>query len=591
MIVSINPASGEQLATFDPYDADRVDRMLTAAVVAQSNWRWSEVQRRTELLESLAGTLRDRKAELAALITSEMGKPLAEAAAEIEKCAINCEYYATNAPGFLAAETITAEGRVEVDPLGVVLAVMPWNYPFWQFFRFIAPALAAGNGAILKPANSVPRCALAIESVLRDSGVPDGLVGVLLVETDQVAGLIADDRIAAVTFTGSTEVGSIIAEQAGRALKKQVLELGGSDPFIVLADADLEVAAATAVTARFLNAGQSCVNAKRFIVEESVADEFVARFSAAVGRLVVGDPVDDGTTIGPLARAGLRDTLDDQVRRTVEAGATLVRGGEVADRVGFYYQPTVLDHVLPGMAAFDEETFGPVAAITRVRDADEAIRLANQTEFGLGASLWTAQERASELVRRLDAGAVFVNAMVASDPRLPFGGIKRSGYGRELGVHGMREFMNLKTVWSSDPAPRLVIKPDDVEVFDRGSGVRTVPYVGAWNSESNKITTGTTVFAVGTRIPLHSHNVEESVLVFAGQATAVIGDERIDLEAGDATWVPAGVPHQFINRGDGELTIYWVYGGRAVTRTMTATGVTVAHLSAADRGAVAASGK
>jgi len=591
VIASINPATGEQLATFDPYDSERVDHLLAAAVVAQSNWRWSEVRQRAELLESLAATLRARKAELAALITSEMGKPLTEAAAEIEKCAITCEYYATNAEGFLAAETVTAQGRIEVEPLGVVLAVMPWNYPFWQFFRFAAPALAAGNGGILKHANSVPRCALAIESVLRDAGVPAGLVGAVLVETEQVARLIADDRIAAVTFTGSTEVGSIIAEQAGRALKKQVLELGGSDPFIVLADADLDAAATTAVTARFLNTGQSCVNAKRFIVEESVADEFVARFTAAVDRLVLGDPVDEGTTIGPLARAGLRDTLHDQVRRTVDAGATLVRGGESADRPGYYYQPTLLDHVVPGMAAFDEETFGPLAAITRVSDADEAIRLANQTEFGLAASLWTAQDRAPELIRRIDAGAVFVNAMVASDPRLPFGGIKRSGYGRELGVHGMREFMNVKTVWSADPAPRLVIRPDEVEVFDRGSGVRTVPYVGAWNNESNKITTGTTVFAVGTQIPLHSHNVEESVLIFSGRATAVIGGERVDLEAGDATWVPAGVPHQFINRGDGELIIYWVYGGRAVTRTMTSTGVTVAHLSAADRGAVAASGK
>ena len=591
MIASINPASGEELVTFDAYNADRLDAMLTAAVVAQSNWRWVEVSERTDLLTSLADTLRSRKPELAAIITSEMGKPLTEAVAEIEKCAINCEYYASHAEGFLAAETVTPDSRVEFEPLGVVLAVMPWNYPFWQFFRFAAPALATGNGAILKHANSVPRCALAIESVLRDAGMPAGLIGVVLVETEQVAGLIEDDRIAAVTFTGSTEVGSIIAAQAGRALKKQVLELGGSDPFIVLADADLEAAAQTAVTARFLNTGQSCVNAKRFIVEESVADEFVTRFGNAVDRLVLGDPVDRATTIGPLARANLRDTLHGQVRRTVDAGATLVRGGEAVDGPGFYYQPTVLDHVRPGMAAFDEETFGPVAAITRVRDADEAIRLANQTEFGLAASLWTQPERSRELTRRLDAGAVFVNAMVASDPRLPFGGIKRSGYGRELGVHGMREFMNTKTVWSAEPAPRLVIRPDDVEMFDRGSGVRTVPYVGAWNCGPNRVTTGTTVFAVGTEIPLHSHNVEESVLVFSGQATAVIDGERVDLEAGDATWVPAGVPHRFINRGDGELTIYWVYGGREVTRTMTATGVTVAHLSARDRGAVAASGK
>jgi succinate-semialdehyde dehydrogenase / glutarate-semialdehyde dehydrogenase len=332
------------------------------------------------------------------------------------------------------------------------------------------------------------------------------------------------------------------------------------------------------------------VNAKRMIVEASVADRFVTLFCAALDRLVMGDPLDRATTLGPLAREGLRDTVDDQVRRTVDAGATLLRGGEAVGP-GFYYRPTVLDHVRPGMAAFDEETFGPVAAIVRAADADEAIELANRTEFGLGASLWTAQDRAAELVRRIEAGAVFVNAIVASDPRLPFGGIKQSGYGRELGVDGMREFMNVKTVWSADPAPRLVIRPAEVEVFDRGSGVRTVPYVGAWNSASNKITTGTTIFAVGTEIPMHSHNVEESVLVFAGQATAVIDGERVDLEAGDATWVPAGVPHQFINRGAGELTIYWVYGGREVTRTLTATGVTVAHLSASDRGAVAAAGK
>ncbi|MFG1908595.1 aldehyde dehydrogenase family protein [Kribbella sp. NPDC048928] len=590
MIATINPATGERLAAFEPYDQDRVDRLLDAALFAQGNWRRTPVDERTVLLQSIAGTLRARSDGLAHLISTEMGKPITEAEAEIEKCALTCEYYAANAAGFLAAEQVTTEGRIEVEPLGVVLAVMPWNFPFWQFFRFAAPALAAGNGAILKHANTVPQTALAIESVLAEAGMPRGLIGVALVETDQVAGLIADHRIAAVTFTGSTEVGRIIASQAGQALKKQVLELGGSDPFIVLADADLEAAARTAVKARFLNTGQSCVNAKRLIVEESVADEFVARLAAEVERLVVGDPLQRATTLGPLARGVLRDTLHDQVRRTVEAGATLVCGGAPVEP-GFYYAPTVLDHVLPGMAAFDEETFGPVAAVVRARDADEAIRLANETEFGLGASLWTSPERSAGLVRRIDAGAVFVNAMVASDPRLPFGGIKQSGYGRELGADGMREFMNVKTVWSPEPAPRLVIRPDETEVFDRGSGVRTVPYVGAWNNDANRITTGTTTFAVGTEIPLHSHNVEESVLVFVGQATAVIDGERVDLEAGDATWVPAGVPHQFINRGAGEMVIYWVYGGRAVTRTMTATGVTVQHLSAADRGAVAANEK
>jgi succinate-semialdehyde dehydrogenase/glutarate-semialdehyde dehydrogenase len=590
VIASINPATGEQLASFEPYDAGDVDRLLSAALLAQSNWRLTDIGARTALLQSIADTLRIRKDGLAHLITAEMGKPITEAEAEIEKCAVTCEYYAATAESFLAAEQLTADGRIEVEPLGVVLAVMPWNFPFWQFFRFAAPALAAGNGAILKHANTVPQSALAIESVLTDAGMPPGLIGVALVETEQVAELIADPRIAAVTFTGSTEVGRIIAAQAGAALKKQVLELGGSDPFIVLADADLKAAATTAVKARFLNTGQSCVNAKRLIVEESVADEFVDLFALEVEKLQAGDPLDRGTTLGPLARDGLRDTLHDQVRRTVEAGATLVCGGEPAEP-GFYYLPTVLDHVVPGMAAFDEETFGPVAAVVRARDAEEAIRLANQTEFGLGASLWTTPERSADLVRRIDAGAVFVNAMVASDPRLPFGGIKQSGYGRELGGFGMREFMNVKTVVSPEPAPRLVIRPAETEVFDRGSGVRTVPYVGAWNAAANRITTGTTVFAVGTEIPMHSHNVEESVLVFSGQATAVIDGERVDLEAGDATWVPAGVPHQFINRGDSEMTIYWVYGGRAVTRTMTATGVTVQHLSAADRGAVAAAEK
>jgi succinate-semialdehyde dehydrogenase/glutarate-semialdehyde dehydrogenase len=599
MIRSINPATGEQLATFDPDSDQSVDERLTTATLAQAAWRQTPVGERTELLRRLAKTLRDKSADLALLVSQEMGKPLAEARAEIEKCAITCEYYATNAIGFLADEPVrsnASQSRIVYDPLGVVLAVMPWNYPFWQFFRFAAPALAAGNGIVLKHANSVPQSALAIAAVIHAAGTPEGLVQVLLVETKKVAELIADDRIAAVTFTGSTEVGTIIASQAGAALKKQVLELGGSDPFVVLADADVQAAAETAVKARFTNVGQSCVNAKRFIVEESVADEFVDAFVAATDRLVVGDPLDAETTIGPLARADLRVTLHEQARRSVEAGAKLLRGGVPVDRPGYYYQPTVLDHVVPGMAAFDEETFGPLAAITRAADADEAIRLANQTEFGLGAALWTGDPaKAEQYSRQLDAGAVFVNGMVASDPRLPFGGIKRSGYGRELGPHGMREFMNTKTVWvgpvTTPESECLVVRPDETDVFDRGNGVVTTPYVGSWNSTHNGVTTGTTTFKVGTQIPLHSHNVEESVLILRGNAVAVIGGERVELKAGDATWVPAGVPHHFINVGDDEMTIYWVYGGRAVTRTLTATGITVAHLSDGDRGAVATAGK
>jgi succinate-semialdehyde dehydrogenase/glutarate-semialdehyde dehydrogenase len=332
----------------------------------------------------------------------------------------------------------------------VVLAIMPWNYPIWQVVRFLAPAFAAGNGAILKHAANVPQCAMAIERIVAEAGAPEGLFASLRVEPETVGRLIADPRIAAVTLTGSTQVGMIVAGQAGHALKKQVLELGGSDPFVVLADADIERAAAMAVTARFTNAGQSCVNAKRFIVDAAVADAFVEAFVAKASALVLGDPTADGTTLGPLARANLRAAIADQVERSVAAGARAVIGGAAGEGAGFFYQPTILDHVVPGMAAFDEETFGPAAAIIRARDTEEAIALANRTAFGLGASIWTRDtQRGLDLARRIDAGAVFVNAMVASDPRVPFGGIKASGYGRELGDLGLREFTNAKTIRSA----------------------------------------------------------------------------------------------------------------------------------------------
>lgn len=451
MITSINPATGAELARFAPQSADEVDAILTGAATAQADWRRLAVAERTPLLRRMAEVLRQNRERYAALITAEMGKPVTEALAEIDKSATTCEYYAEQAPVHLAdrpVESNASESAVVYDPLGVVLAVMPWNYPFWQFFRFAAPALAAGNGALLKHANNVPQCALAVEEVVREAGAPEGLCRTLLIDVDQVAGIIADPRVAAVTLTGSTEVGAIVAAQAAAVLKKQVLELGGSDPFVVLADADIPAAAATAVKARYVNVGQSCVNAKRFIVEEAVADEFVAAFVAAAAALKVGDPADPATAIGPMARASLRATLHDQVERSVTAGAELKLGGTVPEGPGYYYPPTVLDHVKPGTAAFDEETFGPVAAITRAADADEAITLANTTEYGLGAALWTSDlDRARRLTRVLDAGAVFVNGMVASDPRLPFGGIKRSGYGRELGAEGIREFTNTKTVW------------------------------------------------------------------------------------------------------------------------------------------------
>jgi succinate-semialdehyde dehydrogenase/glutarate-semialdehyde dehydrogenase len=451
MIQSINPATGEEIARFDLHSPQDVDAALTKAVAAQAVWREVPIAERVELLRRMAKVLRANAERYARMITREMGKPLPESAGEIEKCAWNCDFYAEQAPKFLADEVVAStaqESLIAYDPLGVVLAIMPWNYPFWQFFRFVAPALAAGNGAILKHANNVPECALACEEVMREAGAPEGLMRTILIEAKDVAAIIADDRIAAVTLTGSTEVGAIVASQAGKALKKQVLELGGSDPFIVLADADIEEAARVAVKARFVNVGQSCVNAKRFIVEESIADRFVAAYIKGVGELKVGDPMESDTNIGPMARANLRDTLHDQVKRSVAAGATLAVGGEFVDRPGFYYAPTVLDHVTPEAAAFTEETFGPVAAIIRVKDADEAIRLANQTEFGLGAALWTKDlANARKLARTIEAGAVFINGMVASDPRLPFGGIKRSGYGRELGYHGIREFTNIKTIW------------------------------------------------------------------------------------------------------------------------------------------------
>ncbi|QDG88176.1 NAD-dependent succinate-semialdehyde dehydrogenase [Pseudarthrobacter sp. NIBRBAC000502770] len=451
MITAINPTTGEKIADYDLHSSREVDAALSDAAKAQSEWRNSEPAKRSQLLRSIASVLRADAARYAGLITEEMGKPITEAQAEIEKCAVTLDYYAENAARFLDFEEIPSNAirsGVVYDPLGVVLAIMPWNYPFWQFFRFLAPALAAGNGAILKHANNVPACALEVEKIVNAAGAPAGLVKTLLIEASDVAAIIADDRIAAVTLTGSTEVGQIVAAQAGAALKKQVLELGGSDPFIVLADADVQEAAKIAVKARFTNAGQSCVNAKRFIIEDAVADEFVAAFTSNVQALTVGDPRSPETQIGPMARGNLRSDLHSQVQRTLEAGATLLTGGRPGEGDGYYYEPTVIDNVTADQAAFTEETFGPVAAIIRVSGPAEAIELANQTEFGLGAALWTTDlARADKLVRAIDAGAVFVNGMVASDARLPFGGIKKSGYGRELGPQGLREFVNVKTVW------------------------------------------------------------------------------------------------------------------------------------------------
>jgi succinate-semialdehyde dehydrogenase/glutarate-semialdehyde dehydrogenase len=387
----------------------------------------------------------------AALITAEMGKPLEEARQEIEKCAWTCEHYADNGPAYLEpeqAKTPASKSYVAFDPLGVVLAIMPWNFPFWQFFRFAAPAIMAGNGMLLKHASNVPQCAVAIEKVCAGAGLPEGLMQTLLIASDQVEAIIADDRVAAITLTGSSAVGATVAAQAGAHLKKQVLELGGSDPFIVLADADIEAAAKAAVSSRFRNAGQSCIAAKRFIVVEAVADAFRNAFRRQIEALKVGDPTDPATTVGPMARDNLRQDLIAQVEASVQRGAHVVMGGKAIDGPGFFYAPTLLDHVTTDMPVFTEETFGPAAALIRVKDTEDAIQLANQTEYGLGAAIWSRDTaKAEALARRIEAGSVFINAIVASDARVPFGGVKKSGYGRELSAHGLREFTNIKTVW------------------------------------------------------------------------------------------------------------------------------------------------
>ena len=452
MMNSFNPATDALLGKFPIHDAQAIDSRLRVASASQKTWARLDVRQRLPYLLQVAAVLRRKKQELALLITLEMGKPLSESLGEIEKCAWNFDHYAQQGETFLADQVVAssaADSRIVFDPLGLVLAVMPWNYPFWQVMRAAAPVLVGGNGMVLKHASNVPQCALALEQVFKDAGLPEGLFTTLLVESSAVQGLIQDDRIAAVTFTGSTPVGRSIAAQAGQALKKQVLELGGSDPFVVLADADIEAAAAVAVKARFSNTGQSCISAKRFIVERSIADRFAEAFVAGTRKLVVGDPLQANTTIGSMARGKLRDELHVQVRASVREGAQVLIGGQPVEGPGAYYEPTILDHVTPGMTVAMEETFGPAAAILRVASADEAIAVANDTPFGLGASLWSRDlDRARQLSRRIEAGAVFVNGLVASDPRLSFGGTKQSGYGRELGHLGLHEFMNIKTVWT-----------------------------------------------------------------------------------------------------------------------------------------------
>ncbi|MDO8208918.1 aldehyde dehydrogenase family protein [Conexibacter sp. CPCC 206217] len=461
-ITSTNPATGERIATFEPFTTGQIHAALAQVHGAQAQWRAFGPQERSRLLVAAAAALRSAREELAALATAEMGKPLAESLAEVEKCAWACEHYAEQAQELLAPRPVAADADlsyVAYEPLGVVLAVMPWNYPFWQVLRFAAPALAAGNGVLLKHASNVSQCALAIEDLFVQAGFPWGLVRTILVADEDVAQttewLLGDARIAAVTLTGSARAGAAVAAAAGRALKKSVLELGGSDPFVVLADADVEAAAVLAARARFGNCGQSCIAAKRFIVEAPVADAFEAAFARAVEAMPVGDPLDPRTQVGPLARADLLDALEAQVAGSVERGARVVIGGRRLQRPGNFYAPTLLADVTRGMPVLAEETFGPVAALVRVPDADAAVAAANDTPYGLGASIWSADaERAQRLGRRIACGMVFVNRIVASDPRLPFGGIGRSGYGRELSHEGLLEFVNTRTV-AVDMAPSM----------------------------------------------------------------------------------------------------------------------------------------
>ncbi len=453
MIETVNPATGDHLASFDEHDSAEVDRRLGASWDAFVDWRTTGFGERADLLRRLAAGLEERREDLARLMVAEMGKPITGARAEVDKCAWVCRYEADHGEQHLAPDVVDVgddarKALVRFDPLGPLLAIMPWNFPFWQLFRAAAPTLMAGNTVVLKHASNVPGCAMAIEELFRTVGAPEGLFQALLVDGRTAAGTIADDRIRAVTLTGSVPAGRAVAAAAGEALKPVVLELGGSDAFVVLADADLDRAAEVGATSRMINNGQSCIAAKRFIVVDDVADEFTQRLVDRIGVMTVGDPMDDATEVGPLARSDLRDDLHDQVRRTVDAGATVAIGGEVLDRPGWFYAPTVLVDVAPDAPAGSEETFGPAAAVIRVRDEDEAIRVANDSDFGLGASLWTQdRERGEELAARVEAGCVFVNQLVKSDPRVPFGGVKDSGHGRELGAYGIREFVNAKTVW------------------------------------------------------------------------------------------------------------------------------------------------
>ncbi|ELZ40284.1 succinate-semialdehyde dehydrogenase (NAD(P)(+)) [Halorubrum californiense DSM 19288] len=448
----VNPATGTEVETYDEHDEDDVEAALECSARAFEDWRTRPIRERERLLSNAADVLRGNKREYAETMTREMGKPISQAIGEVEKCAWVCDHYAEHASAYLEADHHPSPPgstvKTEHEPLGPVLAVMPWNFPFWQVFRFAAPYLTAGNVGILKHASNVPGCALAIEEVFEEAGYPEDVFQSLLIPSDLVDELLTDDRVRAATLTGSGPAGRAVAASAGDQIKKTVLELGGSDPFVVLDDADLAAAAETGAWARNLNGGQSCIAAKRFVVHTDVYDAFLDALTEEIESLVVGDPTDEATDIGPQARPDLMETLHEQVSASVDAGATVVTGGEPLDREGAFYPPTILTDVPKGCPVDTEETFGPVATVYEVADEEAAIDEANDTRFGLGASVWTEdRDRGERVARRIDAGCVYVNQLTKSDPRVPFGGVKDSGYGRELSEAGIKEFVNRKTVW------------------------------------------------------------------------------------------------------------------------------------------------
>lgn len=449
---TINPATGKVIEEYKEMKMDEIESIIRKANNEQKEWREKSINVRAGYLRKIADILKERKHELADLMAREMGKPLSQGVGEAEKCAWVCEYYAENAQTFLQNDVIDTDATksyVTFNPLGVVLAIMPWNFPFWQLFRFAAPALMAGNGAVLKHSENTTGCALEIEKIIHEAGIPKDLFRTIIRDKNGMKEVIQHSGIAAVTLTGSTRAGKAVASQAGETLKKTVLELGGSDPYIILDDADVTRAAETCATSRLINSGQSCIAAKRFVVAESVYDEFVRKLTEIMKSKKVGDPFEEDTDVGPQARQDLRDELHDQVQKSVENGAKVILGGQKPDGEGAYYPVTILENVKPGMPAYDEELFGPVAAIIKVKDENEAIQVANDTNFGLGAAVFSQDEDKAERIAatRLEAGCCFVNEFVKSDPRLPFGGIKESGYGRELSLYGIREFVNAKTVY------------------------------------------------------------------------------------------------------------------------------------------------